>query len=244
MAKKERDLKGKPFFIGIGYHLPHEPYVFPKWAWELYATEGTGGAEGTGGNGGTSGEPRREDPARMMNERVADAVATRPVGMPSYAMGDLQSPYDYYQPPRSYDNTTAESRLQAHDYGYGPQPINPAVSPEANRRDDVPISDTMRRELLRAYSACVTAMDYQLGRVLDRLTHHDLDDSTVVLFMADHGFNLGNHNLWGKRSLLESDARVPMIIADPRYPQVSGSGVRTALPPGEWFGSTYSATPR
>ena len=36
IAKKTLDETGAPFFVAVGFHLPHEPYVFPTWAWQLY----------------------------------------------------------------------------------------------------------------------------------------------------------------------------------------------------------------
>ncbi len=37
-------------------------------------------------------------------------------------------------------------------------------------------------------------------------------ERTVVVFTSDHGFSIGDHGGWGKRTLWESDARVPLII--------------------------------
>ena len=81
----------------------------------------------------------------------------------------------------------------------------------------------MRLELLRGYCASVSFMDQQIGKVLDALDEEGLRDSTVVLFFSDHGFALGERGAWGKRSLFENDARVPLIIADPRFPRGHGA---------------------
>ena len=53
--------------------------------------------------------------------------------------------------------------------------------------------------------------------MLDALDAEELSASTVVVFFSDHGFALGERGAWGKRSLFENDARVPFIVADPRY---------------------------
>ena len=75
----------------------------------------------------------------------------------------------------------------------------------------------------QGYCAGVTFMDSQLDRVLTQLSASGLEESTVVVFFSDHGFALGERGQWGKRSLFESDARVPLIFADPRYPSAHGS---------------------
>jgi arylsulfatase A-like enzyme len=55
------------------------------------------------------------------------------------------------------------------------------------------------------------------SKVLDTLKTSGLDESTTVVFFSDHGFSLGERGQWGKRSLFESDTRVPLIFADPRF---------------------------
>lgn len=79
------------------------------------------------------------------------------------------------------------------------------------------LRDSMR-DARRFYAAAVTFMDRQVGRLLDELDALGLADSTVVAFTSDHGFSLGEGARWGKYSLFESDARVPLIVHDPRAP--------------------------
>lgn len=68
-----------------------------------------------------------------------------------------------------------------------------------------------QREFLRSYYACVSFIDAQIGRVMDELDRQDLWKDTVVIFVGDHGYNLGEHYWWNKAVLLEDSARIPMI---------------------------------
>jgi choline-sulfatase len=72
-----------------------------------------------------------------------------------------------------------------------------------------------RRAAIRAYLACVSYVDAQAGRVLAAIKRLGLAENTIVVFAADHGWHLGEHRLWHKRSLFEECARVPFLVVAP-----------------------------
>lgn len=71
------------------------------------------------------------------------------------------------------------------------------------------------RELFRAYCACTSFMDAQLGRVLDVLDRNNLWDKTIVIFVGDHGYHTGERQWWNKNTLFERSCRAPLVIAAP-----------------------------
>ncbi|MFC1761107.1 sulfatase [Planctomycetota bacterium] len=83
------------------------------------------------------------------------------------------------------------------------------------------ITDEASRKALAAYYACASFMDAQVGLVLDTLKETGLDQNTIVIFFADHGFQLGEHGLWSKLTLFEQSTQVPLII---RVPGASTNG--------------------
>ncbi|MCS6866496.1 MAG: sulfatase [Gemmataceae bacterium] len=78
--------------------------------------------------------------------------------------------------------------------------------------------------LRHGYFANISYLDAQVGRVLKALNDHQLTDKTIVVFLSDHGFHLGEFGLWGKTSCFEQDARVPLIIAAPGM-QTAGKAI-------------------
>jgi uncharacterized sulfatase len=77
------------------------------------------------------------------------------------------------------------------------------------------------REAIAAYYACVSYTDAGIGLVLDALQETGLAANTIVLFLGDHGFHLGEHGLWSKYTLFESSTRAPLIV---RVPGAAGNG--------------------
>ena len=69
------------------------------------------------------------------------------------------------------------------------------------------------------YAACVTYADALVGRILKQLDELKLRDNTIVVLWGDHGWNLGEHAVWGKHTLFEESLRSPLIISYPGIPK-------------------------
>ncbi|WP_309400737.1 sulfatase [Cerasicoccus maritimus] len=79
------------------------------------------------------------------------------------------------------------------------------------------IDDDTARALINGYYACVSYVDAQIGRVLDKLDELGLSDNTIVVLWGDHGWHLGDHDMWCKHSNFEQATRAPLIIHAPGY---------------------------
>ncbi|NQY67677.1 MAG: sulfatase [Flavobacteriales bacterium] len=96
-----------------------------------------------------------------------------------------------------------------------------------NDLDDVPfpnISNNVHEEFLRtgnwkngvqAYLTSISFADSAVGILLDYLETHPQKDSTIIVFMGDHGWHLGEKNHWGKVSPWEEATKTPLIVYDP-----------------------------
>lgn len=108
--------------------------------------------------------------------------------------------------------------------------IKPVENP-ANDLDDIPLaseiaintrakdiggmSEQDKKEAIRAYYASVSYMDWQVGRVMDALEKTGQAKRTAIVFWGDHGWHLGEHRRWQKRSLFHESMRAPLIVAAP-----------------------------
>ena len=89
--------------------------------------------------------------------------------------------------------------------------------------DLMPLSAEQEAELRRAYYACVSFTDDNIGAILDRLKELGLYDDTLIVLWGDHGYHLGEQELWCKSTVYEAACRAPLVIKPagrPRHREV------------------------
>jgi arylsulfatase A-like enzyme len=77
------------------------------------------------------------------------------------------------------------------------------------------ISTAKQQELIHAYYAAISYTDALVGDLLNTLDSLGLSKNTIVVLWGDHGWHLGDHNLWCKHSNFEEATRAPLIISAP-----------------------------
>ncbi len=145
IAAMER-LANKPWFIGAGFHRPHDPFVVSK----HYVAQFPEGS-------------------LTLHRDPADASA-----------------------------------LFKQSLGGG-------AFEEAFRNFD----DRDRMDFLTHYYAGATQTDAQVGRLMEALDRLKLWDSTVVIFVGDHGYHLGERGWWNKNTLFDRSCRAPFLLVAP-----------------------------
>ena len=123
----------------------------------------------------------------------------------------LVAPRKYFE-PYDYDEMILPPKIQGDRDDI---PNNPG-----NRRTSESLQMDMRQQkkLIRGYYASVSYMDAMTGRVLDALEESGQRENTIVIFTSDHGYHLGEHDMWSKVSIHEESARVPLLISMPGKP--------------------------
>jgi arylsulfatase A-like enzyme len=77
------------------------------------------------------------------------------------------------------------------------------------------------RGCLVGYFAAVTAMDANVGRIVNRLDELKLRENTLLIFTGDNGFSCGKHGFWGKgngtfpQNMFDITVKVPFIASQP-----------------------------
>eukprot|EP01084_Bolivina_argentea_P255059 428906_1 len=77
------------------------------------------------------------------------------------------------------------------------------------------INTSYHQHLRAGYYASVAFMDNQFGRIIDGLFQYNLWNTTIVSFVGDHGWHLGEQGLWAKETNFEVAVRVPLVIRIP-----------------------------
>ena len=116
--------------------------------------------------------------------------------------------FDLYPPEKMPLPQYPEDCLEGLPYGY-------------RLKNHKAFTEEKRRQAIAAYYACASYMDACVGKVLDALKETGRDRNTIVVFLGDHGFHMGEHLLWQKMTLFEESCRVPLII---RAPGVTPAG--------------------
>lgn len=151
----------QPFFMAVGFHKPHLPFVSPKKYWDLYN--------------------RADMPIAEFQQHAANEVF-----IAYESSGELRN---YTDIPEFTTFTKEELRA--------------GLKPEK------------QKELIHGYYAAISYMDAQVGILLNALDSLGTLNNTVIVLWGDHGWHLGDHDMWGKHTNFEQATRSPLIFSAP-----------------------------
>ena len=122
-------------------------------------------------------------------------------------------------PPQFYDLYPEDAVPWPNMYDKAERPQHPFI--DAMRKSqcfDEAFDPAMVRRAITAYFGLTSFMDDNVGKILRALEETGLMENTRVVYSTDHGDNLGTRGLWGKSTMYEESAGIPMIIAGPGVP--------------------------
>ncbi len=192
----------KPFFLALGLNTPHKNQYIP----EKY----------------------------FLNDYI-DNFSTDPFDIPYNVPANADPSNGIIMPPQpdipfaDIDslpaNGIARVMAGAKDSAFINWVINtlspyPEIQPGLSEEQKIEIlSWSKRANAVMAYLAAVKYIDAQLGRLYENLlSHPEILNNTIIIFIGDNGYSLGEKRHWEKYAMWETDIRIPLIISDFRDP--------------------------
>ncbi len=153
---------------------------------------------------------------RWTVDRSIDFLETRDESRPFFLWTSFAKPHPPFDPCLPYWLLYQNADLPGPVYGnwsHDVEKISPGFLESSQRLACA--QRLTKKQLLdakRAYYACITQIDYNLGYLFARMRELDILDNTTIIFTSDHGEMLGDHNLSSKSVYFEASAHVPMIV--------------------------------
>jgi arylsulfatase A-like enzyme len=160
-------------------------------------------------NADYSENERRSFAAQVFNSGV-DALDQASANRPFALIVDAYEPHEPWTPPRRYTDPMSDGEYR------GPEPAMPRYGRVENWLGEEDRGLVLER-LRIVYAAEVGMTDHWLGKLLERLRGLGLERDTIIVFVSDHGVQLGERGWLGKIStaLHPELIQVPLVIVDP-----------------------------
>lgn len=103
------------------------------------------------------------------------------------------------------------------------EPMHPQQLSKTGSSGSLGFTEEERKETLSGYFAAMTAMDANVGRLLDWLEANGLRENTLIAFTSDNGMNMGHHGIYGKGNgtyppnMFDTSVKVPMLFSRPGH---------------------------
>ncbi len=138
-------------------------------------------------------------------------------------LGFLRPHVPWYVPQRWFDMHPIDGIQVAP---YKPEDLED-VPPVALQINDLPMMPTTAwaiesgewKNIIQAYLACVSFVDYQIGRVMEALEQSPYVNNTVIVLWSDHGYRLGEKGTFAKHALWEPATNAPLLFVSSQLPK-------------------------
>lgn len=139
------------------------------------------------------------------------------------ALGFLRPHVPLYAPKKWFDLYPLED-VKTPPYLSDDLKDIPSVGLQINDLPMMPSTEWAKKsgewkKIIQAYLACVSYVDFELGRVLDAFENSKYTDNTIIVLWSDHGYRLGEKGTFAKHALWETATKAPLIFAGPDLPR-------------------------
>ena len=161
--------------------------------------------------------PAKDHPTQWIGDRSVEYIRRCDPDKPMFLVSSFIHPHPPYCPPAPWQKLYREDP---------PGPLLPEPEDLADFQELIDERCGCQRLMMSAqdvlrtknfYYACVSFVDYQVGRILQALKDRGMYEDTLILFASDHGDMMGDYNAIGKRTMMDSSCRVPLMIRLPGH---------------------------
>ena len=225
-----------------GYEDTDVGHVPPGWDDWVALTHGTAengpggyydytlsvGSSSSGGKPETHGKGQRNYSTDVLGKRAVQFVDEAPANQPLFLYFAPYAPHGPIQVARKYRKACADltwtnpPSFNAGSSPKGPEPAYQAKQPPLTQKD-------LRKIDRRHFQDCrsLQSVDQWVGRIMDALRATNRLQDSMIVFMSDNGYLLGEHRRIGKVVPYDESIRVPMVV---RYDPVTASHAGTTNP--------------
>jgi arylsulfatase len=158
--------------------------------------------------------PAHLHPSQWVGDRAVEFISDPERGRrPWFLFCSFIDPHPPFAPPSPWHKLYRAPLMPLPSIPPDAQSLQTYINRRQNRYKyrDQGIDRNLVRCLKAYYYATISFVDYQIGRVCDRLAQAGLMENTLVIFTSDHGELLGDYNCFGKRSMHDAASRISLI---------------------------------
>jgi arylsulfatase A-like enzyme len=158
--------------------------------------------------------PSEAHPTQWVADRSLEFIDSLKEGEKFFLFSSFIHPHPPFCPPAPWNKLYRRESIPAPFVPENYKDFKPMMTPSFDC-ENLGITEKAAKRLKNYYYACVSFVDYQVGRIISALKEKGLYDDTVIVFSSDHGEFLGDYSNFGKRSMLEPAVHVPLMMKIP-----------------------------
>jgi len=165
---------------------------------------------------------------KVAEKTIADLRRLKTMNKPFFLACGFWRPHLPFNAPKKYWDLYQREDVEMATNRFRPEnlPSPCRTSGEIDRyalTNERKQTEEFHKEARHAYYACVSYIDAQVGRVLAALDDLGLAENTIIVLWGDHGWNLGEHDFWGKHNTLHNSLHAPLVVCAPGTRQASST---------------------
>ena len=232
--------KNEYFTLSLGKISHHtndspESWSTPAWRaeknWRDYQTKENLMAADTNNNNGAAkafevGENLIDNYAdtKMVNKAIEKLNELTKKEQPFFMALGFLKPHLPFNAPKKYWDLYKEENIELATNRFQPEnapnismhkygELRKYTNIPSNKNED--IADSTQKKLIHGYYACVSYIDAEIGKLIKHLKKLGIYENSIIVLWGDHGWQLGEHNLWAKHCNYQTSLKVPLLI---KYP--------------------------